>query len=156
MRRRHARCTVPASLAALLAAALTPHAGAVDFNWDNRGGNGLWATSANWNPNRVPDLLDDLLLTATSLSGAQIIDLAGMRSINAIQANGVNGAYTFTNSVPGGALEFFGPADNSLLLTVTATGSLVFDTDVRYRLAARMFINTNPGAGSITFNAGRT
>ena len=142
--------------AAIITMAAPPLLGQTSFNWDNGGGDGLWGTSANWAPNGIPDFDDNLNLTAASLAGAQTINLAGTRSIGVLQANGVNGTYTFANSAAGGTLDVFGAAETTVIFTNTATGSLIFETDIRYRVDGRFFVNSSPTGGKITFNAGRT
>ncbi len=127
-----------------------------DYYWDRGAGTDLWADATNWLPNGSPDFQDVLLLTNASLAGPQAIDLAGSRSISNIYALSVSGAYIFSNSVPGGALNIFGPAGGSNLLSESPTGALTFDTDVRYRVADRMLINSDVDGGKIVFNAGRT
>lgn len=61
----------------------TPQAKAGALNWDNEGGDLLWATPANWDPGQVPTSADDL--TFGSAGGAGMIDLgATLRTVQSL------------------------------------------------------------------------
>lgn len=120
----------------------------INFEWIGAG-DGNWSDATNWNQVVPPDALDDLLLTAASTAGPITIDLAGPQTINRIDADGVDGTYTFENSGLG-ALSIFESAGEAV---ITRDGSsLVFDTDIQLQNAATLRLNVQETGGKITVN----
>lgn len=80
--------------------------------WDNGGGNGLWATAANWNPDGLPGAADD----AANATGLGITLQSLTTTINSFATNGLltigsSGNLTINTTLtfnPGGSLQMSG------------------------------------------------
>lgn len=136
------------SVCLLLSFSVAASVQAIDFEWIGLG-DGNWSDATNWNQVVPPDALDDILLTGGSTAGPITIDLAGPQTINRIDADGVDGTYTFENSGLG-ALSIFETAGEAV---ITRDGSsLVFDTDIQLQSAATLRFNVQEFGGKITVN----
>ena len=123
---------------------------ATDFNWDNGGADNSWNTAANWSPNGVPGVGDNIVLTGASADGPQTIDLDGLQQIGFIFADGVDGQYTFINS--GGSILSL-RANGNALLTADGGGSLRIDSDISLNVTTGdVLFNVTPNADEILVN----
>jgi fibronectin-binding autotransporter adhesin len=134
---------------------LAPAARAVDFYWDGGAGTNIWDTvvlnpgvNTNWSPENIPTSADNILLTSASVDGPITIDLDGVtRQVNRVEANGLDGAYTFDN----GTLEIFTASGNAVLSN-DGGGELIFASDVLFNSAGTKLFNVSTTGDKITAN----
>jgi len=59
---------------------------AAQILWDGEGGDGQWATAANWAGNIAPGATDDVLLNNSHVAGAYIVTLPSGVSAVAVKS----------------------------------------------------------------------
>jgi len=144
------RLFVAATIGLLLS---LPTAQALEFEWDGGAGNNLWdgidtsmGVVTNWSPENFPLATDNILLSSSSLAGPVTIDLNGNRAVDNIDADGVDGTYTFINN----ALTIHKLSGEAI---ITRNGSgLAFESDLLLNAAGTLRLNVQESGGIITVN----
>jgi hypothetical protein len=116
------------------------------ISWDNGGGDNLWTTAANWNPNTVPDLSIPILIFA---SGASPQINEGMTATAFQIRVGASGGATLTMN--GGELD----ASEWLMIGTeesARTGTFVMNSGT-VNLGNHLWIGYT-GYGTLTMNSG--
>ena len=98
---------------------------AIDFEWVGLGSDNHWTNTDNWDNIVFPDALDNILLSGASAMGPVTIDLGGSQSINRIEHQGVDGNYTFGETIGGDTITIFQAGGNALVNTTTGSDLII-------------------------------
>ena len=129
--------------------------------WDAEGGDGLWGTGSNWNPDILPAAGSDILFDNTFVSTAQTINTQTNRTVRSIQLDAPF-AYTINSntitfdaaSVPGFSGIAVTQSRGAANHTITSNLALNNDIGVRQNSSATLSLtgNISLGGNTLTFD----
>jgi len=134
---------------------------ATSYIWDGGGGNGLWTTNTNWNPDGAPGAIDVVQFATSYGSGGRVISLNGTTQTTSqltLANTSSSGNLTIQNGTlvlnPAGVGVGFTPSA-ALNWSGTATQDTTIDADVTLQSgAANIYFYTRAGGTSPTLSFG--